>query len=103
MANIFKYYTKILFMIFVFLTHENIIENPKLIISDFQEPTLFIGNSENYSIITSGRIYTFEKLNGSIISMTDEKFYSFPYYLCIDESNNYFLYANKDYYKINIK
>ena len=102
MANIFKYYTKILFMIYVFLTHENVIENPKLIISDFQEPTLFIGNSENYSIITLGRIYTFEKLKGNITSMTDVNSYSSPYYLCIDESNNYFLYANKDYYKINI-
>ena len=104
MANIFKYYIEIIFIINFFFSNseENIIENPKLIISNFQYPILFNGNNEHYNIITSGKIYTTEKLTGNIVSADDSNSYNPPYFLCIDESKNYSLYANKEYYYISL-
>ena len=80
MANILNNYIKILLMIIFFFSDskEDIIENPKLIISNFQNPIIFNGNNKYYYI------------------------YNSPYFLCVDESDNYFLYANKIYYNIKL-
>ena len=104
MANTLKYYIKILFfIIFLFSnSEENIIENPKLIISKIHNPIIFNGKNEYYNIITPGKIYTMEKLTRQKISEKDSDFYTSPYFLCIDETNNYFLYANKEYYNITL-
>ena len=104
MANILNNYIKILFLIIFFFSYskEDKIENPKLIISNFQYPIIFNGNNNYYNIITSGKIYTIEKLTGNKIYINDSDTYNSPYFLCLDESDNYFLYANKIYYNIKL-
>ena len=104
MANILNNYIKILFLIIFFFScsKEDKIENPKLIISNFQYPIIFNGNNNYYNIITSGKIYTIEKLTGNKIYINDSDTYNSPYFLCLDESDNYFLYANKIYYNIKL-
>ena len=66
MANILNNDIKILLVIIFFFSHskENIIENPKLIISNCQNHFIFNGKNEYYNIITLGKIYTIEKLTG---------------------------------------
>ena len=104
MANIIINYIKILLVIILpfSLSKEDIIENPKLIISNFKYPIIFNGNNNYYNIITSGKIYTIEKLTGNKIYINDSDTYNSPYFLCVDESDNYYLYSNKIYYNINL-
>ena len=104
MANIINNHIKILLVIVLLFSEseEDIIENPKLIISNFQYPIIFNGNNNYYNIITSGKIYTIEKLTGNQIYINDSDTYNSPYFLCVDESDNYFLYAKKIYYNINL-
>ena len=104
MANIIINYIKILLVIILpfSLSKEDIIENPKLIISNFKYPIIFNGNNNYYNIITSGKIYTIEKLTGNQIYINNSDTYNSPYFLCADESENYYLYSNKIYYNINL-
>ena len=104
MAKIINNHIKILLVIVLLFSEseEDIIENPKLIISNFQYPIIFNGNNNYYNIITSGKIYTIEKLTGNQIYINDSDTYNSPYFLCVDESDNYFLYAKKIYYNINL-
>ena len=104
MANIIFNYIKILLVIILLfsVSKEDIIENPKLIISNFQYPIIFNGNNNYYNIITSGKIYTIEKLTGNQIYINDSDAYNSPYFLFVDESDNYYLYSNKIYYNINL-
>ena len=104
MANIIFNYIKILLVIILLfsVSKEDIIENPKLIISNFQYPIIFNGNNNYYNIITSGKIYTIEKLTGNQIYINNSDTYNSPYFLCADESENCYLYSNKIYYNINL-
>ena len=104
MSNVIINYFNILLLInFIFpVKEENIIENPRIIISDCQNPIIFDGNNDYYNLITKEKIYIIEKITGKTIFINDIFSYDSPYFLFIDESNNYFLYANKEYYNINL-
>ena len=104
MANILNNDIKILLVIIFFFSDskENIIENPKLIISNCQNHIIFNGKNEYYNIITLGKIYTIEKLTGKEVYINETADYGYPYFICDDESDNYFLYADKKFYKINL-
>jgi len=97
-------YIKILFIINFLLrgSEEQFIENPKIILNEFQYPVILNGDNQYYYIITSGNIHIVEKLTGNIILEKDSANYSPPYFLCEDESKNHFLLADKEYFKINL-
>ena len=105
MENCINFYIKIIiFFCFFFLnTNAEILNNPmsnpysKLIY-----PIIFKANVTSYNIISNGTIYTYDRLTSQLkLSSASENFvYSPPYFLCIDESNNYFLLANYEYFKI---
>ena len=98
-----NYFIKILFInILISYSKEELIENPKFIISDFQYPIIFNGKGSHYNFITSKNVYIIEKLTGKITHISDFDSCALPYFLCVDEYDNYFLYATKDYYKINL-
>ena len=105
MANFLNFSIKIIiFLCFFFLnTKAEILNNPmsnpysKLIY-----PIIFKANDTSYNIISNGTIYTYDRLTSQLkfSSASDNFVYSPPYFLCIDESNNYFLFANYEYFKI---
>ena len=103
MSKIFSNFIGILFIINVILcdSNEQLIENPKIILPEDKNPIVFNGNEQYYNIITSEKIYIIEKFTGNIIINNSVSFSS-PYFLCEDESNNHFLFSNKDYYNINL-
>ena len=104
MSKIFSNFIGILFIINVILcdSNEQLIENPKIILSGDKNPIVFNGNEQYYHIINTEKIYIIEKFTGSIKVINDSIPYSSSYFLCEDESNNHFLYSNKVYYKINL-
>ena len=104
MAIISNNYIIMLFIINILLfdSNEQFIENPKIILSEIQNPVIFNGNDKYYNIITSSNIYTIEKLTEIIKYINNLTSYLTPYFVCEDESNNHFLLADKDFYKINI-
>jgi len=104
MSKIFSNFIGILFIINVILcdSNEQLIENPKIILSGDKNPIVFNGNEQYYHIINTEKIYIIEKFTGNIKVINDSIPYSSSYFLCEDESNNHFLYSNKVYYKINL-
>ena len=105
MANYLYYFIKaIIFLSFFFLnTKSEIINNPMSNpYSELIYPIIFKAKGTSYNIISNRTIYSFDRITSQInFTLTLEDFaYSPPYFLCIDESNNYFLFANKEYFKI---
>ena len=86
------------------MTNQQIINNPFNIYSEFTNPIIFKASNTTYNIITSGIIYVFDSTTSQFkfSRASDDYIFSSPYFLCIDESNKYFLYANKDYYQIDL-
>ena len=82
-----NYFIIILFIINILISYskEELIENPKFIISDFQYPIIFNGKGSHYNFITSKNVYIIEKLTGKITNISDFDSYSLPYFLCVDE------------------
>ena len=78
----------------------DIIQNPIKIISDSKYPIIFNENEEYYQIITTSGIYLKNKETGTLSLIYSNEDYSPHYFICQDESSNYFLFANKAYYQI---
>jgi len=94
------YFLKIIFIsIFLFFkSKEEIINNP-VKISDTSNP-IVIQKDSKYCVFTSKLNIIINKETGLIESTNSIAEYNRPYVLCIDESNNYFLYAKYKYYSI---
>ena len=73
------------------LSKEEIINNP-IKISDYSNP-IILTTSTQYVIYTSGQRITINKEIGEIESTTSFYTYNKPYVLCIDESNNFYIYS----------
>ena len=104
MVIILNNYIKILFIVYFLLyeSKELLIKNPKILLSEVKYPVIFDGNNQYYNVITYGNTYFIEKLTGNVVSTKSSNTYSPPYFLCIDETYNHFLFANKIYYKIHL-
>ena len=104
MSYIYNIYLKIFFIIFYLFyeSEEQLLENPKIIVSNAQYPAVFDGNDQYYHVITSEKIYIIQKLTGNKIFMKNSIPYSSPYFHCEDETNNHFLFSDQDYYKIDL-
>ena len=85
------------------LTNQQILNNPlNILYPELRNPIIFNSLNTSYNIITSGTIFVFDRETSQFkFSLISNDFtYSSPYFICIDESNNYFLYANKNYYQV---
>ena len=81
-------------IIFIFeLSKEDIINNP-ILISNNPNP-IILTSSTQYIIFTSGKRIIMEKETGNIVSTSSLVEYTKPYVLCSDESNNYYIYWNR--------
>ena len=104
MSLISDNYIKIFFIIILILynSEEQLIENPKIILPNAQNPAIFNGDNQYYYIITPGNIHIVEKLNGNIAFTKELIPYSSTYFICEDELNNHYFFADKDFYEINL-
>ena len=85
------------------ITNQQILNNPlNILYPELRNPIIFNSLNTSYNIITSGTIFVFDRATSQFkFSFASNDFtYSSPYFICIDESNNYFLYANKNYYQV---
>ena len=85
------------------LTNQQILNNPlNILYPELRNPIIFNALNTSYNIITSGTIFVFDRATSQFkFSLISNDFtYSSPYFICIDESNNYFLFANKNYYQV---
>ena len=88
----------IIFHFSLFLSKEEIINNP-IKISDHPNP-IIIPLQNQYYILTSGESIVVDKQTGEIQSRADFATYSKPYVFCIDESNQIFIYSQKNLYQL---
>ena len=105
MVELLNYLKQIFFLLsFMLLIVKNqIIENPIIIYNnELKYPIIFKANDSSYNIISYGKIYSLDGITSQFnFDLASNDFlYSPPYFLCIDESNNYFLFANNEYFKI---
>ena len=102
MENISK---KIIFyIIFTFFSSSKgiITNNIIRIIKDKKYPIVLFNSNKNYiNIISSNKVFIFDKKINLVENKTITT-YSPPYFLCIDQSNNYFLAEKMNYYSISI-
>ena len=102
MENISK---KIIFyIIFTFFSSSKgiITNNIIRIIKDKKYPIVLFNSNKNYiNIILSNKVFIFDKKINLVENKTITT-YSPPYFLCIDQSNNYFLAEKMNYYSISI-
>ena len=94
---------KIIFFIFyvlIFFKKHLIRCDATMIISDKKYPIILYLNTEYYNIITSNKIFIYG-INANIQREFYSQTYNPPVFVCIDETNNYFLFTKDKYYKIN--
>ena len=91
------------FLLCILLFSEKISSNNAYkIISDNKYPIILKNNNLYYNIITSTKIFIIDKNSNSINETKEFGDYNPMFFICVDESNNYFLLANYKYYKINL-
>ena len=89
-----------LFNFFIFLSEEDIINNPFLI-TNHGNP-IVLQDSNNYYIYTSGQFVIINKSTRQITSTSTFGTYTEPYIWVADQSNNYYIFASNAWYKVNI-
>ena len=93
---------KIIFFIFyvlIFFQKHLIRCDATMIISEKAYPIILYLNTEYYNIITSNKIFIYG-INANIQREFYSQTYNPPVFVCIDETNNYFLFTKDKYYKI---
>ena len=84
----------------ILIKNEDIIKNPFLV-TNHGNP-IFLQNTNNYFIYTSGEIIIINRATGEITSTSAFGTYGNPYIWITDESNSYFIFSLDVMYRVLI-
>ena len=91
------------FLLNILLLSETMSDNKAIkIISDYKYPIILSKNTRYYNIITSKKIFIVDKNSNNISIEKGFQSYDPNFFICIDESNKYFLLAKNKYYNIEL-
>ena len=104
MVNIKKNIQMYILFIILSISTELITDNINKIIPNDKYPIILEEKNKQYfTIITSNGLYYVNKKTKAIEDSKNlNSNFQPPLFICIDESNNYFLFENKNYYKITL-